>query len=105
MKVGCNGVIIKDQDEHLQITSFEGAATLSILQTFIEVAYIKITGYNDTKEPDSKLFTDILKNSKTHWVYSNEQIKYFKSYSLTELKYLIQCHFALATPIYLIGLK
>ena len=54
LKVGCNGVIIKDQDKHLQITSFEGAATLSILQTFVEVAYIKITGYNDTKESDSK---------------------------------------------------
>ncbi|KKM83844.1 hypothetical protein LCGC14_1305200 [marine sediment metagenome] len=52
-----------------------------------------------------ELFTDILKNSKTRWVYSNEQIKYFKSYSLTELKYLIQCHFALATAIYLMGLK
>ncbi|KKM06504.1 hypothetical protein LCGC14_1743340 [marine sediment metagenome] len=52
LKVGCNGVVIKDQDGHLQITSFEGAATLSILQTFIEVAYIKITGYNDAKEPE-----------------------------------------------------
>ncbi|KKK67697.1 hypothetical protein LCGC14_2951490 [marine sediment metagenome] len=54
LKAGCNGVVVKDQDKHLQITSFEGAATLSILQTFIEVAYIKISGYNDTKEPDSK---------------------------------------------------
>ena len=52
LKAGCNGAIIKDQDEHLQITSFEGAAALSILQTFIEVAYIKITGYNDAKEPE-----------------------------------------------------
>ena len=54
LKAGCNGVIIKDQDEHLQITTFEGAATLSILQTFIETTYINITGYEDTKEPDSK---------------------------------------------------
>ena len=57
LKVGCNGVTIKDLDKHIQITSFEGGATLSILQTFVEVAYIKITGYKDTKEPDFKKYT------------------------------------------------
>ena len=54
LKTGCNGIVVKDQDEHFQITSFEGAATLSIMQTFIEVAYINFTGYEDTKEPDFK---------------------------------------------------
>ncbi|KKL20133.1 hypothetical protein LCGC14_2458490, partial [marine sediment metagenome] len=48
LRVGCNGVIIKDLDKYIQITSFEGRATLSILQTFIEVAYINFTGYEDT---------------------------------------------------------
>jgi len=54
LKAGCNGVIIKDQGEHLQITTFEGAATLSILQTFIETTYINITGYENAKGPDFK---------------------------------------------------
>ena len=48
LKAGCHNVIIKDKDEHFQITSFESTVTLSIIQSFIEVAYINFTGYEDT---------------------------------------------------------
>ncbi len=48
LRAGCNNVIIKVYDEHLQITTFEGAATLSMLQTFIEETYINLTGYKMT---------------------------------------------------------
>ena len=51
LRAGCNNVIIKDNNDHLQITTFEGVATLSMLQTFIETTYIKITGYENTKGP------------------------------------------------------
>ncbi len=56
LKAGCHGVVIKKQAKYFQVSSFEGAAALSILKTFIEAVYIKFTGYEDAEEQEFKNF-------------------------------------------------
>ncbi len=42
LEVGCRNVVINNQETFLKITTFEDAAMLSILKTFVEVAYFNL---------------------------------------------------------------